>query len=217
MPERLPEGGSFIPLLTGRTEDGREVTGAVAVKLGAGKGTLLLCGIRAKGCPVAITEETQAKWTTRGLALAFAEGIEAFFAYELRADETEPFYSECHFGLMHADLTPKPAYSAYAAFTKLRPAGSVQTPGAWHDAARRLYWPSWTRPDGTRAGLVWTTDDAAWTTLRFTGGKPELRTHLGRRLAPVEIEPGVYRVKLSDAPLAWQGAQLVVLGDKRLN
>ena len=217
MPERLPEGGSFIPLLTGRTEDGREVTGAVAVMLGAGKGTLLLCGIRAKGCPVAITEETQAKWTTRGLALAFAEGIEAFFAYELRADETEPFYSECHFGLMHADLTPKPAYSAYAAFTKLRPAGSVQTPGAWHDAARRLYWPSWTRPDGTRAGLVWTTDDAAWTTLRFTGGKPELRTHLGRRLAPVEIEPGVYRVKLSDAPLAWQGAQLVVLGDKRLN
>ena len=214
--ERLPPGGSFVPLLTGTAADGREVAGAAVVTLGPGKGAIVVCGVRPKGCPVAISEETQAKWTTRGLALCFAEGVEAYFCYELRSTETEPFYSERHFGLTHADLTPKPAYSAYSAFTKLRPAGSVQTAGAWHDDARRLYWPSWTRPDGKLAGLVWTTGDAAWTTLRFAGGEPELRTHLGRTLAPVRVGPGAYRVKLSDAPLYWLGAELAAVGDSRL-
>ena len=214
--ERLPEGGAFVPLLTGTAADGREVAGAAVVTLGPGKGAIVVCGVRPKGCPVAISEETQAKWTTRGLALCFAEGVEAYFCYELRSTETEPFYSERHFGLTHADLTPKPAYSAYSAFTKLRPAGSVQTAGAWHDDARRLYWPGWTRPDGKRAGLVWTTGDAAWTTLRFAGGVPELRTHLGRTLAPVRVGPGTYRVKLSDAPLYWLGAELVAVGDRTI-
>ena len=214
--ERLPEGGEFVPLLVGRAEDGREIVGAAAVRLGPGKGAVVVCGVRAPGCRVAISEATQAKWTTRGLALAFAEGVEAFFAYELRSTETYPSYSECHFGLTHADLTPKPAYAAFATFTKLRPAGSVQTAGAWHDDARRLYWPSWTRPDGKRAGLVWMTGDAAWTTLRFAGGVPELRTHLGRKLAPVRVGPGAYRVKLSDAPLYWIGAELAAVGDSRL-
>ena len=92
----------------------------------------------------------------------------------------------------------------------------MQTAGAWHDDARRLYWPSWTRPDGKRAGLVWTTGDAAWTTLRFAGGVPELRTHLGRTLAPVRVGPGTYSVKLSDAPLYWLGAELVAVGGRTI-
>lgn len=214
VPERLPEGGAFVPLLTGRTDDGREVVGAAAVKLGPGKGTVLVCGVRPKGCSVAISEATQAKWTTRGLAICFAEGVEAYFAYELRSSENEPLYSESHFGLTHADLTPKPAYAAYATFTRMRPEGSVQAGGAWHDAERRLYWPSWTRPDGMRAGVVWTTDDAAWTTLRFSNGTPTFRTHLGSQIVPARIGTDAYRVKLSDAPLYWQGADLVAVGDR---
>ena len=45
---------------------------------------------------------------------------------------------------------------------------------------------------------------------------PELRTHLGRTLAPVRVGPGTYRIKLSDAPLYWLGAELVAIGDRAI-
>lgn len=43
-----------------------------------------------------------------------AAGVAAYFPYEFRASERDPFYSENHFGLVHRDFTPKPAWKAYA-------------------------------------------------------------------------------------------------------
>ena len=39
-------------------------------------------------------------------------GIEMLFFYEFRAPEKDPYYSEDHFGIVHKDFTPKPAYEA---------------------------------------------------------------------------------------------------------
>ena len=38
-------------------------------------------------------------------------GVERFFLYEFRAPEKDPFYSEDHFGIVHADFSPKRTYT----------------------------------------------------------------------------------------------------------
>ena len=48
----------------------------------------------------------------RSILVSLAVGVEKFFAYELRATESDPYYSESHFGIVHRDLSPKPAYDA---------------------------------------------------------------------------------------------------------
>ena len=78
------------------------------------KGALVVSGLQKGYGPVAHSERQQALYLVRSILVALAEGVEKFYAYELRATEHDPYYSECHFGIVHHNLAPKPAYSAYA-------------------------------------------------------------------------------------------------------
>ncbi len=219
-PDRAGEGSEWIPLVAGKTTNGVELVGAAVIRYkGERKGSAVLCSLYPPqgGILGATTEENQARFTARGLGIAFAEGVEAYFTYNLRASEKDPFYSEHHFGLMHADFQPKPAYTAYAAFTRERPSGSVQGKGIWHNDARTFYFPQWTRPDGVKAGMVWiprSTKEVR--VLRFKGGSPTFRNMYGRRIAAREVEKGVFRIIVSDSPIYFSGAELSV-GKEKLN
>ena len=190
----------FIPLAAGRTADGRELAGAAAIKYG--KGGFVVSTLRRAGSMTPISEETQAKWTARGMAISFAEGIERFFVYNFRAIEDDPYYSEKHFGLTHSNLTPKPAYASFVEFVKRRPAGSVNIDRPWHDGTRRNFFPAWKCPDGKTVEMRWTLDEPRWVPISPVDGKmPRVVNRDGRCQRIVKGDDGVCRILISDSPV----------------
>lgn len=156
----------MVPLLTlpleGQQADNSkgEAVAACVLRFGSDfKGSIVLCGDKPGGKAGAIDEETQARYLTRAMAIAFAKGVEGYFWYEFRAPEDDPIYSEDHFGLTHADMTPKPAWGAYRAFVARRPPESVQRSVPLRDPATGVWRSEWTRPDGTVAGVFWAPGD----------------------------------------------------------
>jgi hypothetical protein len=64
-------------------------------------------------------EDTEAKYLPRLFAEFWRAGIIRTFIYELYDEGTKVNSSESHFGLIHHDLTPKPAYTAIASLLHL--------------------------------------------------------------------------------------------------
>ena len=60
-----------------------------------------------------VSEAQQAAYLTNAVSIAFANGVEKFFAYELKAPETDASDPESFFGILHSDYSFKPAYLAY--------------------------------------------------------------------------------------------------------
>ena len=143
------------------------------------------------------------------ILISLAVGVEKFYAYELRATESDPYHSESHFGIVHRNLAPKPAYSAYATLTDRRPAGSVNLPHAWRDDARKLYFPQWTRPDGTSAGAIWTTSAKTTMELSFDGDAVSFMDAFGLPLPVRRTAARRFLVEVADSPLYFTGANLV--------
>ena len=114
-------------------------------------------GYKAK---LGVDETRQSIYLARSLGIAFAEGVEAFFPYALRMVPKTRYDRERHFGLLHPNFAPKPAYGAYTTFISMRPAGSTQKTLPYSDGSD-VFFPQWRRPNGTDAGMVWTS--AGWT------------------------------------------------------
>ena len=149
------------------------------------------------------TEERQGVRLARLCGLLFAEGLERLFWYEFqeRGGPCSPD-SQDHFGIVTTDYKrPKPAYYAYRQFIQMRPVGSVQDAGEWHDATRTFYHPSWKRPDGKRAGLVWTIGTPSVRELDF-GVKVRFFDHLGKEIEFPQVN-GKHSVKVTDVPVYW--------------
>ncbi len=202
-PRLLQPGDEFIPLLTLQDARGNLAVAASVLKFNSDfKGAVVLSGDKTRGQAAATDEAGQARYLVRAMAIAFAEGVERYFWYEFRSVEEDPTYSEDHFGLTHADMAPKPAFDAYRTFVTMRPSGSVQMPGAWHDESRTFFFPQWTRPDGTVAGVLWKTGATETRELRFAGARAaspakedasaDIRfcDHLGNPFAPQRIDAG---------------------------
>lgn len=71
------------------------------------------------------TEANQSSYIQTFLTYAESKGVERAYLYEFRAPETSSDDPEMHFGIVHKDLTPKPAYT---------------------DLAKKLCGSSWTNP-----------------------------------------------------------------------
>lgn len=113
----LKEGDEMIPLLTAKGANGKEGVGGCVVRYGSDmKGALVLTG-SATGS-MGSSEAQQGEYCRQMLSLAGKCGVERVFFYEFRANETDPFYSEDHFGIVHRDLSPKPAYTVLQALRK---------------------------------------------------------------------------------------------------
>jgi len=107
--ERLKEGDRMIPMLVGRDKAGRSAVGACVYKFGSDmKGAVV---VSCRGNLVREVSETeQAEYLKRSIDISADCGVEKYFIYEFRAPELNPHYSEYHFGIVHADFAPKPAY-----------------------------------------------------------------------------------------------------------
>lgn len=169
------------------------------------KGRVVVCGIM-RFCGISVSERQQGVMFARTMGISFAEGVEAFFWYSLRAREKDRFYSEDHFGMAHANLVPKAGWLANKMFITQRPAGSVNLGGEWRRGG--LYFPQWRRPDGKAAGMIWT--DRAACVLDCTFDSEDIAFHdMWGKPAVVHGTGRTRRLAVTGEPLYFSGARLV--------
>lgn len=99
--------------------------------------------------------ENQGIFLSQAILLALSNGVERFFSYEFQAVEKDDVDPEHHFGITHADLTPKTGYLGYRTLTQARPSGSQTIPGNWNVDDGKLCVLSWKRPDGQIGYAIW--------------------------------------------------------------
>ncbi len=101
-----------------------------------------------------VSEEYQAIWLPRAFLTSFCYGVEKIFWYCHRTNEQRND-REGFFGIVHNDLTPKPAYNTYKTLIKMCPNKSLR-PTLIRNGD--VYMSSWKRPDGKRVWALWTSD-----------------------------------------------------------
>lgn len=112
-------------------------------------------------------EVEQARRVARIHIISFAYGVDKIFWYKFRSNEIDPYYSEDNFGMVHADLSPKPAYYAYKTLIKMLPNGSTRPVLSINDG---VYKAEWKRPDGKRVVAYWCKDGFTYMNLNPTPG-----------------------------------------------
>ena len=127
-----------------------------------------------------VTPDRQGVILARAYLAAFQAGIQRIFWYEFQAGEHDLFYNEDHFGIVHNDLSPKPAYMAMKAMTRARPAGSMMAAGSWRTGA--ICHSIWKRPDGRNAWALWMPEGETNCSLTVRGRIEEAFDHLGNKV-----------------------------------
>lgn len=204
-PDGLRAGDEFIPLIAG-TEGTYTGVAAAVYRYGSDmKGAALFCTL-SENAQTSVTPERQAVFLPRTYLIALQLGIERVFWYKQQAAEAQPQDPESHFGIVHHDLSPKPAYMAYRTLTKERPAGSTVLTGlAWKSADGAVYFPQWRRPDGVLAGAVWVYRKPGQYRLTFSSANVKLTAHDGR---PIAGAGAVRVINIGDAPVYYVGGTL---------
>lgn len=203
----LKPGDEFIPLFSGQHSN---YTGHAAVLIRYNsdlKGALILSGLLEHGRRGS-TEEQQSRLIPRACMISQQCGVERIYTYEFQAPETDDLDQESHFGIIHRDFSPKPAYRTFSVYTQQRPAGSTTIESAnWKDATLRAYYPHWKRPDNTIGGAVWTYRNASTFQAKFTSDAITFVNHRGERVTPPQ-DGATYTLSLDDAPLYFTGGTL---------
>lgn len=123
-------------------------------------------------------EDEQARRVARIHLIAFAYGVDKVFWYKFRSNELDPYYSEDNFGMVHADLSPKPAYYAYKTLIKMLPSGSTRPVLTIKDG---IYKAEWKRPDGKKITAYWCKEGATYIKLN---AKPTMIVgYMGKNVA----------------------------------
>jgi hypothetical protein len=202
----LKPGDRFIPLLQA-AEGSYTGTAAAVYDLNSDlKGALLVSALLQdfRGS----TEDKQAAILPRTYLIALHSGVECVFWYNFRARETDPFYNEDHFGILHQDMKPKPAYTAMQALSRARPAGSIPLETDWQ--AGSLYYPGWKRPDGQTAFALWTGGTSRNFTVTLEGSLAEALDYLGSP-ADFRLIDGKLTIPLSETPIYLIGPKRIIV------
>jgi hypothetical protein len=173
---KLQPGDELIPLATA-SQDGWNGIAAGAIRYAGRPGGVVVVPLMEM--QPGVTREEQGALLVAAMLHAFHAGVERFFWYELHAPEAKSFDKEDHFGLLHADLSPKPAWHAYRTLIRLRPPGSAVLTTSAPDAAP-VRW-SWRRPDGVVVHALWQQSGEA-VAQRMPAGTTEACDFLGRPL-----------------------------------
>lgn len=207
-PHKFKEGDRFIPLLSG-TKDGYTGTAAAVFKYDSDlKGAVIVSALFERG-QRGNSAAKQAKMVPRANLIALHSGVERVFWYEFQAPETDDLDQESHFGIVHRDLSPKPAYAAYRTLIAQRPAGSAVLDRPWKSADGAHYYPQWRRPDGAAAGAVWAYRKPGIYKLTFSSKDVTFTSHTGAVIG-TQWQDGSAScfLSLTDAPLYFSGGSL---------
>jgi len=205
--DRLKEGDRFIPLLQGE-KDGYKGVGAAIIQYGSDmKGAVILSGIRESGMRGS-TEDEQARINMRANLMLLQLGITQIFNYEFHAPEADDLDQESHFGIVHKDLTPKPAYHAYRTMTTQRPWNATALDTPWKSADGALYFPQWKTPDGKTGGAIWAYRQKGNYKLTFSAPRLKLVSYLGEEIK-ADWQGNTCVLPLTDAAIYFSGGTLV--------
>jgi len=208
-PSGLKEGDRWIPLLQAKMVNGYVADGVVAVKYGSDmKGALILSGIfEPQGCRIC-SPERQAKVLARAQLIALSCGVEKTFWYEFVAHENDDGDSEEHFGIVHRDLSPKPAYVAFKTLSQCRPAGSCGY-GSLTDLGHGIYSPRWKLPCGKRGGALWNLDNPGCYRVRFRCETNAVKCiDVFGNVTMHDMNDGVVEMRLDDGPIYYFDAEI---------
>ena len=149
----MKKGDRFLPLLL--QENGAFSAPVAGIyKLNSDlKGSIIFCvSQRTTG----VSESIQARFLVRSYLILLSSGIDTAFWYKFLAEEHSPDNLGGHFGIVHRDLSPREAFTAYKFLTRMLPPGSsrpiLKQTGCVHSV-------SWTRPDRKKIHAIWTTGD----------------------------------------------------------
>lgn len=148
----IKKGDKFIPVIEAGNAKYKGTVVAL-YKLNSDLKGNIIVQTRKEGNENFISEETQAKRLPRTYLTAFAFGVEKVFWYNLRAGEYSQTNPEAYFGILHKDLTPKPAYLAYQTLTRMCPNKSQRPILQIKDD---IYIAKWQRPDSKKVVAIWT-------------------------------------------------------------
>ena len=211
--DMLKEGDQFIPLMQG-THDGYTGIGAAIIKYNSDmKGALILSGIREGGMRSS-SEDDQARFTVRANMMLLQLGIAQIFNYEFHAPETDELDQESHFGIVHKDLTPKPAYHAYRTLTTQRPGNATVIDAPWKSPDGSLYFPQWKTPDGQAGGAIWAYRQKGPHKLTFSTARVKLTSYMGEPIN-AEWNGNTCLLPLTDAPVYFSGGTLTAATPQR--
>ncbi len=112
------------------------------------------------------SEEEQAIWLPRNYIICFSSGFDKVFYYQLRAYETEIDKGKDHFGILHKDLTPKPAFGAFKTLLRMLPNGSTRPKTFLKNG---IYLAEWKNPQGKIVYALWTRDKEKTINLQTKG------------------------------------------------
>ncbi|MBN8527108.1 MAG: beta-galactosidase [Planctomycetes bacterium] len=175
---KLQPGDELIPLATAQ-KDGWSGTAAAAIRYAGRPGGVVVVPLMEM--QPGVTQQEQGALLVAAMLHSFHAGVERFFWYELQATEGKTFDKEDHFGLLHADLSPKPAWHAYRTLIRMRPAGSTVVATSAPDATP-VRW-SWRRPDGVSVHALWRQSGDA-VAQRLPAGVTEVCDFFGHPLTP---------------------------------
>lgn len=122
--KKLKTGDRFIPVLAAKRDAYEGVAAAIYDLNSDMKGAVVVSTMLNQD--VSTTEEEQAVFLPQAYLMSFEAGVQRYFWYEFQSMEGDAMDKEHHFGIVHRDLSPKPAYQAFKTLTKARPAGSVE-------------------------------------------------------------------------------------------
>ena len=211
-PHGFKDGDRFIPLIQGVNDAGYTGTVAAVYSFNSDyKGSVIVSTLFEHG-QRGITEADQAAFFPRSQLIAAQAGVERFFWYEFQAPEVDDLDQESHFGLLHANLTPKPGYHAYKTLTAMRPAGSAPLDRPWRSADGTLHHPQWRLPDGRAAGAVWAFRKPGIYKLTFSSKDITFTAHTGEPIG-TDWNGASCILPLTDAPVYFTGGTLESVAD----
>ncbi len=205
-PLKFKEGDRFIPLLAGEHNGYTGTAAAVFAFNSDLKGAVIVSALFERG-QRGNSEAEQAMMLPRALLIAYQLGVARSFWYEFQSPETDDLDQESHFGVLHLNLSPKPAYLAFKTLTAQRPAGSVGLSLPWKSADGALYYPQWRLPDGRSSGAVWAYQKPGLYKLTFSCKGVTLTTHTGSTIVTA-WDRTACTLPLTGAPVYFAGATL---------
>ncbi len=207
--DRLQQDDKFIPLIQARKGDYTGTVAGVYLFDSELKGALIVSCFM--GFHNGVSLEQQALMLPRACMLARNAGIDRIIWYNLRANENDPYYNEDNFGIVHKDLSPKPAYIAMKTLAGLDIANSVYSGGGI--AQGDIYRISWQRPDEKKVFAFWTTGKSRKVKLSGCSVVESVIDNMGKVVSS-DCKAELSELEISPAPLYIIGAgNIELIGD----
>ncbi|MBE3576518.1 MAG: beta-galactosidase [Limnochordales bacterium] len=168
-------------------------------------------GYHTLGDSTAVSEKDQARFLVRAIVQAMAVGVKRFFWYEFADGAIDAHDKEANFGIVHSDLSPKPAYVAYATAERMLGEARYCKTLAFNQRSLRAY--TFETPTGNTL-VAWTasgSERVKWP----AAGPVTLIDIMGRKQTLLPHE-GTVELSITESPVYLEGIDLSEMKNRNI-